>query len=109
LIRENVSCLIRNSLDLYNHKKNTKTQKILGISVEGFKDYLNNNPYGFRYNDKDIDLDHIVPISTAKSQEDAIALNHYTNFQLLPKEYNRNIKKDNEFNKRHFEKWLLWC
>lgn len=106
LIKENISCLIRNSLNLYNHKKESKTKDILGIDANKFKDYLNNNPYGFRYNDKEIDLDHIIPISKAKSKEDAVSLNHYTNFQLLPKEYNRNIKKDNEFNREHFEDWL---
>jgi len=106
LISENISCLIRNTLNLYNHRKKSKTKDILGIDASEFKNYLNNNPYGFTYNDKDIDLDHIVPISKAKSQDDAIALNHYTNFQLLPKDYNRNIKKDNEFDREHFEQWL---
>jgi hypothetical protein len=28
-------------------------------------------------------LDHIIPISKAKTYEDAIILNHYTNFQAL--------------------------
>ena len=106
LLKENISCLIRNSLKLYNHKKDTKTENILGCSVKEFKEYLNDNLYGFTYDDKNIDLDHIVPISSAKSQECAIALNHYSNFQLLPKEYNRNIKIDNPFDLNHFENWL---
>lgn len=106
LIKENISCLIRNSLNLYSHKKESKTKDILGIDINQFKDYLNNNPYGFEYKDKEMDLDHIVPISKAKSKDDAVLLNHYTNFQLLPKKYNRNIKKDNEFNREHFEDWL---
>jgi hypothetical protein len=106
LLKENISCLIRNSLKLYNHKKESKTEHILGISVVEFKDYLNNNPYNFRYQDKDIDLDHIIPISTARTQEEAIKLNHYTNFQLLPKDYNRNIKMDNIFNRAHFNNYL---
>ena len=28
-------------------------------------------------------LDHIIPISSAKNEEDIIKLNHYTNFQPL--------------------------
>lgn len=105
LVKENVSCLIRNCLKNYGFKKNTKTYSILGIDVGEFKDYLNNNPYGFKYNDEDIDLDHIVPISSATTQEEAIKLNHYTNFQLLPKEYNRNVKMDNSFDVEHFNDW----
>ena len=40
------------------------------------------------------DLDHIIPISTAKTEEDVIRLNHYTNFQPLCSHVNRNIKKN---------------
>ncbi|WP_288955741.1 hypothetical protein [uncultured Polaribacter sp.] len=107
ILKENLSCLIRNGLKLYNHKKNTKTLKILGLNFKDFKEYLNNNKYGFSYLDKDIDLDHIIPISKAKNKKEAIKLNHYTNFQLLPKDYNRNIKKDNLFDIKHFENWLI--
>ena len=64
ILKENLSCLIRNGLKLYNHKKNTKTLKILGLNFKDFKEYLNNNKYGFSYLDKDIDLDHIIPITS---------------------------------------------
>ena len=40
------------------------------------------------------DIDHIIPISTAITEEDIIRLNHYTNLQPLCSYYNRNIKKD---------------
>ena len=38
------------------------------------------------------DLDHIIPISTAISEEDVIRLNHHTNFQPLCSYTNRFIK-----------------
>jgi hypothetical protein len=41
------------------------------------------------------DLDHIVPISSAVTEEDIIKLNHYTNFQPLCSYINRVIKKNN--------------
>lgn len=40
-------------------------------------------------------LDHIVPISWAKSEKEVYELNKYTNFQ--PLEWNENIKKSNKF------------
>jgi len=39
------------------------------------------------------DLDHIIPISSAKTEEDVIRLNHYTNFQPLCSKINRDIKR----------------
>jgi hypothetical protein len=42
------------------------------------------------------DLDHIVPISSAKSEEDIIRLNHYTNIQPLCSYINRYIKRDKQ-------------
>ena len=41
------------------------------------------------------DLDHIIPVASAKTEEDIYKLNHYTNFQPLCSFTNRNIKKDN--------------
>jgi hypothetical protein len=40
------------------------------------------------------DLDHIIPISSATTEEQVIELNHYTNFQPLCSHINRNVKKD---------------
>ena len=40
------------------------------------------------------DIDHIIPLSTAKTEEDIIKLNHYTNLQPLCSKINRHIKSD---------------
>ena len=40
------------------------------------------------------DLDHIIPISLAETEEDIIRLNHYTNFQPLCSYTNRFIKRN---------------
>ena len=97
---------IRNSINNGGYSKKTKTHNILGCSFEHLINHLNNNPYGFTYGDSDLDLDHIVPVSTASKELDIIKLNHYTNFQLLPSEYNRNIKRDNKWDRKDFECWL---
>ena len=41
------------------------------------------------------DIDHITPISSAKTEEDVIRLNHYSNLRPLCSYTNRCVKKDN--------------
>jgi hypothetical protein len=104
-----LSSVIRNSiyksLHYKTHDKNSKTEYILGCSFEEFKIYLeskfepwmNWENYG-KYNgtlNYGWDIDHIIPLSTAKTVEDIIKLNHYTNLQPLCSYINRYIKKDN--------------
>ena len=40
------------------------------------------------------DIDHIIPISSAKTEDDILKLNHYTNLQPLCSYINRYIKRD---------------
>lgn len=40
------------------------------------------------------DIDHILPLSSAKTDEEVIKLNHYTNLQPLCSKVNRDIKSD---------------
>ena len=40
------------------------------------------------------DIDHIIPTSTAKTIDDVITLNHYTNLQPLCSHINRDIKRN---------------
>lgn len=87
-------------------RKRKEIESILGLSWHSFKDYLEDNPYGFKVGDKKLDLDHIIPLSSAVYEEDFLKLNHYTNFQLLPSTYNQHIKRNKDFNVGDFEKWL---
>jgi hypothetical protein len=79
-----------------------KTNSILGCTFEEFKIYLeskfepwmNWDNYGVYNGDLNYgwDIDHIIPISTAKTEEDIINLNHYSNLQPLCSKINRHIK-----------------
>jgi len=40
------------------------------------------------------DLDHIIPISSAITEQEVIKLNHFTNLQPLCSKINRYIKKN---------------
>lgn len=99
--------LIYNSFNSSIFLKNTKTQIILGCTFEEFKLYLESKfepwmNWNSQGNPKDKileinknwDIDHIIPISSAKTEEEVIKLNHYTNFQPLCSYKNRYIKRN---------------
>lgn len=85
--------------------KNSKTQVILGCSFEEFKRYIeskfeswmNWDNYGLYNGEPNFgwDIDHIIPSSTAKTEEDVIKLNHFSNLQPLCSKLNRDIKRSN--------------
>ena len=98
--------LLRNRILKSLSRKSETTLGLLGATTEKIIEYLNNNDYGFIFGDKDIDLDHIIPLSSTNDEKIVKELCHYTNLQLLPSDYNRYIKGNNKFNKKHFEKWM---
>jgi hypothetical protein len=85
-------------------KKTKKTKEILGCEFEYFKNYLESkfepwmtwDNYG-KYNGFEKygwDIDHIIPISSANSEETLIKLCYYTNLQPLCSKINRDIKRN---------------
>lgn len=66
-------------------KKTSKTENILGCSMEEFRIYIESKfTSGMNFeNYGKWHLDHIKPLALAESKEDVILLNHYTNFQPL--------------------------
>jgi hypothetical protein len=105
-LKTNISNLIRASFKTINFNKSSKTSEILGCTFEEFKQHLESKfeswmsweNYGnpkdglFELN-KTWDIDHITPLVTAKTEEDIIRLNHYTNLQPLCSYTNRFVKK----------------
>jgi hypothetical protein len=100
-----VRSLVSSSIKRRGYKKSSKTSIILGCSFIDFKLYLeskfeqwmtfeNHGKFNGELN-YGWDIDHIVPISSAKTKKDIIRLNHYTNLQPLCSKVNRYIKKDN--------------
>jgi len=75
----------------------------IGCSFEDFKLYLESKfEYWMKWENYGLyngelnygwDIDHIIPSSSAKTEEDIIRLNHYTNLQPLCSKLNRDIKK----------------
>jgi hypothetical protein len=91
----NIRALISTSIKKRGYNKDSKTNNILGCTFEEFKLYLEKmfvNGMSWE-NYGEWHLDHIYPISLAKSEEEIIKLNHYTNFQPLWAE--DNLRKGN--------------
>ena len=77
--------LIRNSVTKQGYTKKSKSFEILGCEYNCFIKYMENKfidnmNWG---NHGKWHLDHIVPISSAKTEQEVLKLNHYTNFQPL--------------------------
>ena len=98
-IRNNLYCAITRN----GYTKRSRTHEILGCSFNEFKlhieskwaDWMNwdnygkyNGEYGFGW-----DIDHSIPISSAKSEDEILELNHHTNLQPLCSKVNRDEKK----------------
>jgi len=102
-----IECLMRShihrALKSRSFIKKNKTTIILGCSYDHFKQHLESlfepwmtwDNHGL-YNGADNygwDIDHIIPISSASSEQDLIKLSHYTNLRPLCSKINRNIKR----------------
>lgn len=89
--RYSVEINVRNRLKIFlktkNIKKNNKTFEIIGCSPEELRNYLESKfkdgmtweNYGFY----GWHIDHIIPLSSAKTEKDIYKLSHYTNLQPL--------------------------
>ena len=104
-LRCNIAACIRNSINHQGFIKQSKTDEILGCTFKEFKQHIESqfepwmtwNNYGCKTPlgpDITWDLDHIIPVSSAATEEELIILNHYTNFQPLCSYINRFVKRD---------------
>jgi hypothetical protein len=102
-IKESIRSIIRRAFSVKSIRKNNRSESILGCSYLDFKVYIESkfeswmtyDNYG-KYNGENNfgwDIDHIIPISSAKTEEDVIKLNHYTNLQPLCSRINRDVKR----------------
>jgi hypothetical protein len=113
-LKSTIRTSIIHSLKRYNYTKKSRTYKIIGVSYEFLLTYIEkqfslpNNLDGNgnvwmnwsnhgKYNGElnyGWDIDHIIPLSSAKSEEELLILFKYNNLQPLCSKINRDIKKD---------------
>lgn len=93
-MKSRVRLTIGNSFKRRNFSKVMHTEEILGCDINTFLEYLNSTyyeRYGEEYKNQPVHIDHIIPLATAKTEEEVIKLCHYTNLQLLKP--HDNLKK----------------
>jgi hypothetical protein len=85
-----------NYLKKLNIRKNNKTFDIVGCSPEFLKEHLETQfTDGMSWDNRsDWHIDHIIPLSSAKTEDELYKLCHYTNLQPLWAE--DNLKKSNK-------------
>lgn len=91
-------CKIRNLIGKSHrnqkYSKKSKTFKILGCEgwfLQVHLEYTFELNYGVPYTGQAVHIDHIIPISSATSEDELLKLNHWTNLQYLTPE--DNLKK----------------
>ena len=73
------------------YPKNTHTYEIIGCDYNTLWEHLKDSwlkNYGTEWNGEEYHIDHIVPLATARTEQDVIRLCHYTNLQMLKPEDN---------------------
>lgn len=97
-ITEQLRNMIRWSFYRKGYAKKGKTRDIIGTDYDTFYNHLletYKNNYGYEWDKKEeVHIDHIIPISTAKTEQDIYKLCHYTNLQLLKAK--DNLDKSNK-------------
>jgi hypothetical protein len=86
------------------YKKSKRSEEILGCTLEEFINYMQSKfVEGMTLgNHGEWEMDHIIPISSAQTENDVIKLNHYSNFQPLWKEDNRRKSNKISYNEKTF-------
>ena len=81
---------ICNALSKNGYKKTSTTATILGCTFDEFYSYIEQQFVdGMSWDNRgEWDLDHIIPVSFGKTEEEIIKLNHYSNFRPLWKSDN---------------------
>lgn len=98
IIKRSVRKRIADWCKIKTISKSKTTKDILGISYEEFKIYIENkfdNKMSWNNYGKYWHIDHIIPLSSAKTKEEMYKLNHYTNLQ--PLDALTNLKKGAKF------------
>jgi hypothetical protein len=80
-----ISKYLRNRLYAYIKRKSKKTKEIVGCSFGDLKQYLENQfqPGMTWENHGSWHIDHVIPLASAKTEEELYKLCHYTNLQPL--------------------------
>jgi len=85
--KERIRCLVKNSFYRLKHNKTKRVSEVIGTDWETVKEhFISQFKDGMTWEAfiaGEIHVDHIKPLASAKTEEELIALCHYTNLQPL--------------------------
>jgi len=85
--KERIRCLVKNSFYRLKHNKTKRVSEVIGADWETVKEHFvsqfNDGMTWEAFISGEIHVDHIQPLASAKTEEELIALCHYTNLQPL--------------------------
>jgi hypothetical protein len=95
-IAANLRCAIGKQCNMIKHKKDFSSTKSLGCTMAEFKQYIEARfTEGMSWDNYGLwEIDHINPLSLAKTVENLKSMNHYTNLQPLWEKDNQ-LKSNN--------------
>jgi hypothetical protein len=98
-LSEIVRVLVCTAMRRKGYSKKTKTYEIIGCSFAELNRHLiasaRRNYGGKFFPKRPYHIDHIQPLATAKTEEEVLKLNHYSNLQYLyPRD---NLRKSDKF------------
>lgn len=85
-LKEQLRCNIRDAFKRRGRNKTCRTADIVGCDLDFLCNYLFKTwkqNYGTEWNGEPYHIDHIIPLATAKTEQEVKELCHYTNLQLL--------------------------
>jgi hypothetical protein len=95
-LTNNLRCRLAKYLKILNIRKKNTTFEIVGCSPTELKEHLEKQfVSGMTWENRNLwHIDHIIPLSSAKTEDELYQLCHYTNLQPLWAD--ENIKKSNK-------------
>jgi hypothetical protein len=84
-LSKSIRSSIKQALRKKGYTKKSRTHEILGCSFEFFKNHIEQRfQEGMTWeNRSEWHLDHIIPVSSGKTEKEILKLNHYSNFRPL--------------------------
>lgn len=91
--RKNARRMILSAFRYVGSKKNAKTYEIIGLDAKTFEQWLR-DVSRVKPETHNVHIDHVIPISSAQSHDEVLALSHFSNLQWLA--HDENIRKRDE-------------
>jgi hypothetical protein len=91
--RKNARRMILSAFRYVGSKKNAKTYEIIGLDAKTFEQWLR-DVSKVKPETHNVHIDHVIPISSAQSHDEVLALSHFSNLQWLS--HDENIRKRDE-------------